>query len=209
LPAASACAGSAERSDVDMAYDRRKEEYEVTHPDRSRIDYRLEIGRVHVSIGVQREFAVLDPERAAILRAWVDTLIPASGERPAAGEVGAAEYIDATVFLTPRLRGVLLEGIDTVARLAVQRFGRELTGCSEAERTDVLRAFEASDHLDAFPMVRDLTYEAYYAHPRVLDALERETGWRYEVAFSGSRLEPFDETLLARMRSVPPRYRKV
>jgi hypothetical protein len=192
-----------------MAYDWRKEEYEVTHPDRTRIDYRLEIGRAHVLIGVEREFAVLDPQRAAILRAWVDTLIPANAERPAAGEVGAAEYVDATVFLTPRLRGVLLEGIDTVARMADERFGRKFAECSEAERTDVLRAFEASDPLDAFPMVRDLTYEAYYAHPRVLDALERETGWRYEVAFSGSTLEPFDESLLARMRSVPPRYRRV
>ncbi len=72
----------------------------------------------------------------------------------------------------------------------------------------MLRAFEANDPLDAFPMVRDLTYEAYYAHPRVLDVLERETGWRYEVAISGGELEPFDESLLARMRTVPPRWRK-
>ena len=43
---------------------------------------------------------------------------------------------------------------------------------------------------------------------RVLDVLERETGWRYEVAFSGGELEPFDERLLARMRTVPPRWRK-
>jgi hypothetical protein len=43
----------------------------------------------------------------------------------------------------------------------------------------------------------------------VLDVLERETGWRYEVAFSGGELKPFDEGLLARMRSVPPRWRKV
>jgi hypothetical protein len=192
-----------------MAYDWRKEEYEVTHPDRARVDYRLEIGRAHVPIGIEREFAVLDPVRAKILRAWVDVLIPARGERPAAGDVGAAEYVDATVFLTPRLRGVLLDGIDMVNQLAVERCGRAFGECSESERTDILRAFEASDPLDAFPMVRDLTYEAYYAHPRVLDALERETGWRYEVAFSGSSLEPFDEELLARMRSVPPRYRKV
>jgi hypothetical protein len=192
-----------------MAYDWRKEEYEVTRPGRTRIDYRQEIGRAHIPIGIEREFAVLDADRAEALRSWVSALIPARGERPAAGEVGAAEYVDATVFLTPRLRGVLLDGIDTVERLAQKRIGRRFAEADPTEQTEVLRIFEANDPLDAFPMVRDLTYEAYYAHPRVLDVLERETGWRYDVAFSGGELEPFDEDLLARMKALPPRWRKV
>jgi Gluconate 2-dehydrogenase subunit 3 len=191
-----------------MAYDWRKEEYEVTRPGRTRIDYRQEIGRAHVPIGIERDFAVLDPERADALRAWVSALIPSRGERPAAGDVGAAEYIDATVFLTPRLRGVLLDAIDTIEQLAQKRVGGSFAEAIPPERAEVLRAFEANDPLDAFPMVRDLTYEAYYAHPRVLDVLERETGWRYETAISGGELEPFDERLLDRMRTVPPRWRK-
>jgi hypothetical protein len=192
-----------------MAYDWRKEEYEVTRPGRTRIDYRQEIGRAHIPIGIEREFAVLDADRAEALRSWVSALIPARGERPAAGEVGAAEYVDATVFLTPRLRGVLLDGIDMIERLAQKRIGRRFAEADPTQQTEVLRIFEANDPLDAFPMVRDLTYEAYYAHPRVLDVLERETGWRYDVAFSGGELEPFDEDLLARMKALPPRWRKV
>ena len=191
-----------------MAYDWRKEEYEVTRPGRTRKDYRQEIGRAHVPIGVERGFAVLDPDRAEVLRAWVSALIPARGERPAAGDVGAAEYVDATVFLTPRLRGVLLDAIDTVEQLALKLVARRFSEMTPPERAEVLRAFETNDPLDAFSMVRDLSYEAYYAHPRVLDALERETGWRYEVAISGSDLEPFDEGLLDRMRTVSPRWRK-
>jgi hypothetical protein len=192
-----------------MAYDWRKEEYEVTRPGRTRIDYRQEIGRAHIPIGIERGFVVLDADRALALRAWVSALIPARGARPAAGEVGAAEYVDATVFLTPRLRGVLLDGIDTVEQLAQKLVGRRFAEADPTQQVEVLRAFEANDPLDAFPMVRDLTYEAYYAHPRVLDVLERETGWRYEVAFSGGELEPFDEGLLAGMRSVPPRWRNI
>jgi hypothetical protein len=191
-----------------MAYDWRKEEFEVTRPSRTRIDYRQEIGRAHIPIGIERGFAVLDADRAEALRAWVSVLIPARGERPAAGEVGAAEYVDATVFLTPRLRGVILDGIDTVEQLAQKLVGRRFAEATPAAQTEVLRTFEANDPLDAFPMVRDLTYEAYYAHPRVLDVLERETGWQYAVAFSGGELEPFDEGVLARMRAVPPRWRK-
>src|SRR5918998_5372025 len=131
-----------------MAYDWRKEEYEVTRPGRTRIDYRQEIGRAHVQIGVEREFTVLDPDRADALRAWVSALIPARGERPAAGDVGAAEYVDATVFLTPRLRGVLLDGIDTVERLASERFGQRFADCPPADRAAVLQAFERADPLD-------------------------------------------------------------
>jgi hypothetical protein len=191
-----------------MAYDWRKEEYEVTRPGRTRVDYRQEIGRAHVPIGIERECGVLDPDRADALRAWVNTLIPARGERPAAGDVGAVEYIDATIFLTPRLRGVLLDAIDTVGQLAQKLVGRSFAEATPPDRVEVLRAFEANDPLDAFPMVRDLTYEAYYAHPRVLDVLEHETGWRYEAAISGGEVEPFDERLLDRMRTVPPRWRE-
>jgi hypothetical protein len=103
---------------------------------------------------------------------------------------------------------VLLDAIDTVEQMAQKFAGRRLTEVTPAERAEILRAFQANDRLDAFPMVRDLTYEAYYAHPRVLDVLERETGWRYEAAISGGELEPFDERLLDRMRTVPPRWRK-
>jgi hypothetical protein len=190
-----------------MAYDWRKDEYEVTRPGRTRIDYRQEIGRAYVPIGVERGFVVLDPDRAEALRTWVSTLIPARDERPAAGDIGAAEYVDATVFLTPRLRGVLLDAIDTVERLAENLTCRRFAEAAP-QQTEILQAFEANDPLDAFPMVRDLTYEAYYAHPHVLDVLERETGWRYEVAISGCELEPFDESMLERMRNLPPRWRK-
>ena len=192
-----------------MAYDWRKDEYEVARPGRTRIDYRLEIGRAHVPIGIERGFAVLDANRASLLRAWVSALISAHGERPAAGDIGAAEYIDATVFHTPRLRGVLLDAIDTVERLADEHTSRRFSDCPPTEQTAILQTFEANDPLDAFPMVRDLTYEAYYAHPRVLDVLRQETGWHYEVAIAGSELEPFDETLLERVRTIPPRYRVV
>jgi hypothetical protein len=191
-----------------MAYDRRTEEVAVTQPARRRIDCWVEIGRVHVPVGVAREFTVLDRDRARTLRAWVDALIPARGERPAAGDVGAAEYIDAIVFHAPRVRAILLEAIDAVDGMSAARHNTPFASAEPSVQTAILRAFEAADGGGAFAMIRDLTYEAYYAHPRVLDVLERETGWRYEIAFSGSDMEPFDERLLARMRASAPRWRE-
>jgi hypothetical protein len=191
-----------------MAYDRRTEEAAFTQPARRRIDCWVEIGRVHIPVGVAREFTVLDPDRARTLRAWVDTLIPARGERPAAGDVGAAEYIDAIVFHAPRVRATLLEAIDAIDGMSGARHNTPFASAEPSAQTAILHAFEAADGGGAFAMIRDLTYEAYYAHPRVLAVLERETGWHYETAFSGSDMEPFDERLLARMRASGPRWRE-
>lgn len=141
--------------------------------------------------------------------AWVATLIPARSARPAAAGVGAAEYVDATVFLVPGLRPALLQAIDQLERSAQTEMHKPFSQCGAQERERLLRQFEAIDASDAFNMVRDFTYEAYYGHPLVLAALEKETGWSSSSPTEGSEMEPFDGTHLARVRNLPPRWRKV
>ena len=190
-----------------MAYDRKQEGHRVAQA--TRPDYRLEVGRAEVPVGEARGFEVLDEARAATLKAWVATLIPAAGRRPGAAEVGAAEYVDATVRLVPALRPALLRAIDSLERLAAGRAGRPFTGCPGEERERLLRELEAADFGDAFSMVRDFTYEAYYGHPRVLAALEADTGWKGTAPTTGSSMAPFDASRLERVRGLPPRWRKV
>jgi len=156
-----------------LAYDRKQGGHQVAQANRP--DYRLEVGRAEVPVGEARGFSILDPERAATLKAWVASLIPAAGRWPDAAEVGAAEYIDATVFKVPALRPSLLQAIDRIERIAAARAHRAFTSCTADERERLLREFEAEDSTDTFNMVRDFTYEAYYGHPRVLAALEAQT----------------------------------
>lgn len=190
-----------------MAYDRKQGGHQIAQANRP--DYRLEVGRAEVPVGKLRSFVVLDPARAATLRAWTSTLIPAAGRRPDAGSVGAAEYIDATVHKVPSIRPALLHGIDEVERLARSSAGRSFTECAVEECERVLRQFQAVDDSDAFNMVNDFTYEAYYGHPKVLGAIEAENGWRGTAPMSGSVMTPFDPTRLARVLSLPPHYRDV
>ena len=178
-----------------MAYDRKQGGHSVAQANRP--DYRLEVGRAEVPVGEPRGFKVLDPARAATLKAWVATLIPARGARPDAAEVGAAEYVDATVFLVPALRPALLQAIDELERLGFS-----------GDREGVLRQFEAVDASDAFNMVRDFTYEAYYGHPRVLAALEKETGWSSSSPTEGSEMKAFDAAPLERVRKLPAHWRR-
>jgi len=177
-----------------LAYDRKQAGHHVAQADRP--DYRLLIGRAEVAVGQARGFSVLDSARAATLRAWVATL------------VGAAEYVDATALLVPALRPVLLQAIDQLSLLAAVKAGKAFTECAPDERELLLRELEASDESDAFNMVRDFTYEAYYGHPRVLAALEEETGWSSTSPTRGSLMPPFDSARLERVRSLPPRWRK-
>lgn len=190
-----------------LAYDRKQGGHSVAQANRP--DYRLEIGRAEVPVGQSRGFKVLDAARAATLVAWVATLIPARSARPAAAGVGAAEYVDATVFLVPALRPALLQAIDQLERSAQTELHKPFSECSPQECERLLRQFEAVDSSDAFNMVRDFTYEAYYGHPLVLAALEKETGWSSIGPTQGSEMKPFDASSLERVRKLPPRWRKV
>jgi hypothetical protein len=190
-----------------MAYDRKQGGHQVGQANRP--DYRLEVGRAEVPVGEARGFAVLDLERAATLKAWTATLIPAGPGRPDAGAVGAAEYIDATVSKVPSLRPALFQALERIERIAQGKAHRAFSECAPDERERLLREFQRDDDTDAFQMVSDFTYEAYYGHPDVLAALESASGWRGGAPMTGSAMAPFDATRLARVKSLPPRYRLV
>jgi hypothetical protein len=189
-----------------LAYDRKQGGHQVAQANRP--DYRLEVGRAEVPVGEARGFSVLDERRANTLIAWVAALIPAAGNRPDAAEVGAAEYIDATVLKVPALRPALLQALDRLEVLSAAKAHNPFNRCAADEKERLLRELEADDATDAFNMVRDFTYEAYYGHPRVLAALEADTKWSSKSPTEGSRMAPFDASRLERVRSLPPHWRK-
>jgi hypothetical protein len=189
-----------------LAYDRKQGGHQVAQANRP--DYRLEVGHADVEVGTPRGFSVLDAQQAATLKAWVATLIPASGTRPDAAAVGAAEYVDATVAQVQSLRPTLIGGIEQLALIAYSKAGRPFAECDAGQRELLLRELEVSDAGDAFSMVRDFTYEAYYGHPQVLAALQTDTGWSSSSPTRGSSMSGFDAGRLARVRSLPPRWRK-
>jgi hypothetical protein len=190
-----------------VAYDRKQGGHQVAQANRP--DYRLEVGRAEVSVGEPRGFAVLDPARAATLRAWTATLIPATDGRPDAGAVGAAEYIDGTVLQVPSLRPALLHALEILEGIAMKRAGQPFDSCTDDVREQLLREFQVEGDADAFSMVSDFTYEAYYGHPDVLAALESATGWRGLGPMKGGPMAPFDAKLLNRVKTLPPRWRQV
>jgi gluconate 2-dehydrogenase subunit 3-like protein len=190
-----------------VAYDRKQGGHQVAQANRP--DYRLEVGRAEVPVGEPRDFAVLDPARAATLKAWTSTLIPAAHGLPDAGALGAAEYIDATVLKVPSLRPALIHALDHLESIAMSKARQPFDSCSPEVREQLLREFQVEGDADTFSMVSDFTYEAYYGHPEVLAALESATGWRGLGPMKGAPMAPFDEKLLHRVKTLPPRWRQV
>ncbi|TMJ94059.1 MAG: gluconate 2-dehydrogenase subunit 3 family protein [Actinobacteria bacterium] len=158
-------------------------------------DFHAELGQAYVSPHAARESQrVLDPERRRALSAWADTLIPANEHWPSAADVDAVGYIDRTVFLAPALRPIVLRGIDRLEARVV-------------ERREVLSRLEQLNPDGVFELVLELVFEAYYRDERVVTILEERTGFSMQRAMRGWEMQPFDESLLDRVRALPPRYR--
>jgi hypothetical protein len=116
----------------------------------------------------------------------LDLLLPPNGDLPAAGMLGLAPQVEAEARSRPHLAALLERLVADEAAL------RAL----EAEEPDVFAAFV------------ELVYVAYYTNRRVLEHLERTTGYPARPPQpQGYALEPFDERLLATVRARAPHYR--
>lgn len=156
--------------------------------------------------GRRGRFWVLDQYRAHVLSCWCAEIIPAGPGRPSAADVGAAEYADQVCAASPALRRALIGAVDGLDHCARNSCGRPFAECTRQERVAAAAALQAAEP-DAFDLVKGLAYEAYYSDPAVLASLERTTGWRAGNALTGSAMDALDESLLSRVRSLPPGYR--
>jgi hypothetical protein len=61
---------------------------------------------------------------------------------------------------------------------------------------------------EAFSVILELTYEAYYRHPAVQDVVKERTGFDIHRTVQGAPLEPFPTERLTRVSMLPARYRE-
>jgi hypothetical protein len=136
----------------------------------------------------------------ALVTAILDRLLPAQDELPAAGRMGLAPAVLADAATVPALAAAL----EAVAAQLPPTFA-ELPG---EVQDDTLRAIEGSEPA-AFAGVVNLAYNAYYTDRRVLELIERRTGYTARPPQpDGYELEPFDPAVLERTRQRAPFWRK-
>jgi hypothetical protein len=173
------------------------------------LDFRHLLGHAYVAPEEVAGFSVLDPGRREALEAWTAGVIPGDEHWPSARDVDAAAYVDAVVAQASAVRPILLRAIDALERAAEAAHGQGFAACDPEQRETLLGEFAEIDATGGFDLVLELTYEAYYRDPDVCRVMRQRTGFDSALPHLGSPMEPFDEGLLDRVRSLPPHYREV
>lgn len=124
------------------------------------------------------------------LRAVMDEIIPKEGDMPSASEAGGVDY-----FLG------LQKGEPAVAAEVLAALGKVGSSRSLIEE---LKQFEKEDPKQ-FGVLRDFVYEAYYTQPKVWKLIGYEF---YPTDRKGPHMKPFDETVIAKVRTKPKFYRE-
>ncbi|HEX5418203.1 MAG TPA: gluconate 2-dehydrogenase subunit 3 family protein [Chloroflexota bacterium] len=148
---------------------------------------------------------ILTDTQHALLVATLNRLIPAEGDAPAAGSVGAAEAIEDEAAGSPSGRRGLVDGVNAIDLAAWRMLDRDFVDLDAAAQDDVLRAVEA-DQSAFFGFLVGRTYRAYYTNPAVLAALGIASRPPQPLGYT---LPPFDPSLLARVRERGPIYRRI
>ena len=148
---------------------------------------------------------ILTDSQRFLLAAVLNRIIPAEGNAPGAGNVGAGEAIEADIAASPEERRLFLDGVSEVDLVAWRTRDRGFLDLEEGARDEVLRAVEA-ENPSFFSFLVTRTYRAYYTNPVVLAALGIESRPPQPL---GHSLPAFDPSLLARARERGPVYRKI
>jgi len=122
----------------------------------------------------------LNAHQFATVKAMAEMILPRT-DTPGATDVGVAEFIDLilTEWYDESERNRFLAGLADVDSRSNSLFGKELTGCTEPQQSQILsalgekmvedqdarqrtRMLSTSNETDFYPMLRQLTLTAYY-----------------------------------------------
>ena len=141
-----------------------------------------------------------DGERAT-LGAALNTIVPAHGELPGAGDLGVADTIEQALAQAPALRRAFIDGLR-----AIDLAGGEggFVALASDEQESCLRVVEAGEPA-FFATLVEYAYRGYY----VLPVVQRAIGLSGEPPQPrGHQLAPFDPALLAIQRRREPFWRR-
>ena len=189
-----------------MAFDRMSDA-DTSHGGRR--SFRDVLGGAYVSPEQVVACRILSEEEQSALAAWVDAVIPGDEHWPSAAELNVVAYIDATLAVAAELRPTIRNALRELDHGAWRRHGRPLAECGASERTQLVDELRQHDAAEAFPLVLELTYEAYYRSPTINEIIRSRTGFDAEAPHRGSPMKAFDAAVLDDVADRPSAYREV
>ncbi len=167
------------------------------------------MGKTYVDLDETGDFTVLDPRRIALVAAWTARIIPGNADWPGADGIATAAYVDAVLRKAPELRPIILAGADAVDAAARARTGSGFDELPTGEQVEILRDAERTLAPEAFSVILELTYEAYYRTPLVQENVKVRTGFNIQNTVVDKPMEPFPVGRLTEVSLRPSHYRSV
>ena len=148
---------------------------------------------------------ILLPEEQDILKITMDELIPSNGTMPSASEVGGVDYVLGILKELKELTPLFKEAIATIKTISLEQKEAHFTDLNKEDRIRILTRMENTSS-ELFNILKDFTYESYYTNETIHELI----GYiGYSTGSAGPAMEPFDEKLLDRIKSLPPLYTKI
>ncbi len=149
--------------------------------------------------------ALFTDEQRALLKAALNRIIPAEGQLPAAGDLGAADVIEKSVGSSASRRRLFLDGLARLDLTAWKVCDRSFLDLPPERQDQVLRIVEQTDS-SFFDKLVVSTYRAYYVHSTVVQLVGASPHPPQPAGFS---LPPFDPARLENVRKRGAIYRQI
>ena len=148
---------------------------------------------------------IFSPAQRATLTAALNRLIPSAPDRPAAGDLGLADFVEQAAAGRPARTRLFIEGLAAIGIAADHAHADGFAALPAEGQDAVLRQVEAS-HPAFFDELVLQTYNGYYTHSAVHAAI----GYNVPGAAAPvEQLELLDESLLERQRQRAPFWTRV
>lgn len=148
---------------------------------------------------------IFSPAQRETLTAALNRLIPSAEGRPAAGDLGIADFIEQAAAGRPARTRLFVEGLAAIGIAAAGAHPDGFAALPAEGQDAALRQVEAS-HPAFFDELVLQTYNGYYTHRAVHEAI----GYNVPgTAAPVDQLELLDEALLARQKQRAPFWTRV
>jgi hypothetical protein len=152
---------------------------------------------------MSNEKQIFSSAQRSLLTEILNRIIPLEDDLPGAGDLGIANYIEATAASTPELTRLFNGGLAQIS--VATGSSQEFETLSNPAKDDLLRSIEAANPVFFDQLVLQ-TYNGYYTNPEVFSLIDYGTP---KLAPSGSQPELLDESLLDQQRKREPFWKKV
>jgi len=140
-----------------------------------------------------------------LLSAVLNRIIPGQGDRPGAGDLGVASFVERVAAGAPGPTRLFNEGLNAINVAASKDHSGGFLAMPEEAKDDTLREIEAANPL-FFDQLVQQTYDGYYTDTRVFDVIGYNVP---KPPVGGARPKLLDESLLEKQRQRAPFWRRV